>query len=296
MTSTIPVVSIHPIEGLPEILPGDDLPGLLAGALRRMAFSLADGDVIVVAQKVVSKAEGARVALDSVKPSPETRRWAEQWDKDPRMVELVLRETRRIVRRERGLIISETRHGFVCANAGIDLSNSGGEELAILLPEDSDRSAEQIRQRLAEEAGDEAPNGREAKEPGGQEAGSGAGSVAEAGPRVGGTPAEFPDIAVIVSDTFGRPWRVGLTQVALGVAGLAPLLDLREAPDVDGRTLHATIIAVADELACAADLVCGKITRVPAAVIRGYRFERAREEQPAGGAALIRDPEMDLFR
>ncbi|MEE8434974.1 MAG: coenzyme F420-0:L-glutamate ligase [bacterium] len=290
MTSTIPVVSIHPIEGLPEILPGDDLPGLLAGALRRMSFSLADGDVIVVAQKVVSKAEGARVALDTVEPTPETRRWAEQWGKDPRMVELVLRETRRIVRRERGLIISETRHGFVCANAGIDLSNSGGEDLAILLPEDSDRSAGQMRQRLAEEAGAEAPNGREAKAPGGQQAGVGA--VAGAGPRGGKT----PDIAVIVSDTFGRPWRVGLTQVALGVAGLEPLLDLRESPDVDGRTLHATIIAVADELACAADLVCGKITRVPAAVIRGYPFERAREEQPAGGAALIRDPEMDLFR
>lgn len=269
MTSTIPVVSIHPIEGLPEILPGDDLPGLLAGALRRMSFSLADGDVIVVAQKVVSKAEGARVALDTVKPTPETRRWAEQWDKDPRMVELVLRETRRIVRRERGVIISETRHGFVCANAGIDLSNSGGDELAILLPEDSDRSAEEIRQRLAAEA---------------------------AGAEGVGIRAETPEIAVIVADTFGRPWRVGLTQVALGVAGLAPLLDLREAPDADGRTLHATIIAVADELACAADLVCGKTTRVPAAVIRGYRFERAGEEPPKGGAALIRDPEMDLFR
>ena len=283
MTSTIPVISIPPIEGLPEILPGDDLPGLLAGALGRMSFSLADGDVIVVAQKVVSKAEGSRVALEAVEPTPETRRWAEQWDKDPRMVELVLRETRRIVRRERGLIISETRHGFVCANAGIDLSNSGGKDLAILLPEDSDRSAGQIRQRLAEKAGAEAP--------GGPEAGAGAGAAPG-----GGFRKNTPDIAVIVSDTFGRPWRVGLTQVALGVAGLAPLLDLRDSPDVDGRTLHATIIAVADELACAADLVCGKIARVPAAVIRGYRFERPREEQPAGGAALIRDPEMDLFR
>ena len=283
MTSTIPVVSIHPIEGLPEILPGDDLSGLLAGALRGMSFSLADGDVIVVAQKVVSKAEGARVALDTVEPTLETRRWAEQWEKDPRMVELVLRESRRVVRRERGLIISETRHGFVCANAGIDLSNSGGQDLAILLPEDPDRSAEQIRQRLAEEARAEAPAGREAR------------PVAGGKPR-GGSGGKIPDIAVIVSDTFGRPWRVGLTQVALGVAGLDPLLDLRESPDVDGRTLHATIIAVADELACAADLVCGKTTRVPAAVIRGYSFERDRGEQPAGGAALIRDPGMDLFR
>ena len=131
MTSTIPVISIHPIEGLPEILPGDDLPGLLAGALGRMSFSLADGDVIVVAQKVVSNAEGARVALEAVEPTPETRRWAEQWDKDPRMVELVFRETRRIVRRERGLIISETRHGVVCANAGIAGPTALVEDIAL---------------------------------------------------------------------------------------------------------------------------------------------------------------------
>ncbi len=258
MTVTGDTITIHPVRGLPEVVPGDDLPAMLARALREQKLEPADGDVLVVAQKVVSKAEGARVALDTVRPSPETLQFATRWNKDPRMVELVLRETRRVVRRERGLIISETRHGFICANAGIDLSNSGGKDIAILLPEDSDRSAEAIRASLA---------------------GGGAG----------------PAVGVIVADTFGRPWRVGLTQVALGVAGLAPLVDLRAAPDVDGRTLHATIIAVADELACAADLVCGKTTRVPAALIRGYPFHPPATEQ-AGGAALIRDPEMDLFR
>jgi len=258
MTPPAPV-SIHPVPGLPEVRPGDDRGALLAGALAGLPLPLRDGDVVVVAQKVVSKAEGSRVALSAVEPSPAARQWGEAWDKDPRQVEVVLRESRRIVRMERGVIIAETRHGFVCANAGVDLSNSGGEELAILLPEDPDRSAAALRARLGRGSGE---GGRDA------------------------------EIAVIVADTFGRPWRVGLTQVALGVAGLEPLLDLRDSPDVDGRTLHATLIAVADELASAADLVCGKTSRVPAAVVRGYPY------RPAGGSgrALIRAAEMDLFR
>jgi coenzyme F420-0:L-glutamate ligase/coenzyme F420-1:gamma-L-glutamate ligase len=262
-------VTVHPVPGLPEIRPGDDLAALLLSALRAAQLAPADGDVLVIAQKVVSKAEGARVALSSIEPSPYARQWAERWGKDARLTELVLRQSRRIVRMERGVLIAETHHGYVCANAGVDLSNAGtgggaaggaaeGGEVAILLPEDPDRSAQQLREALR--------------------AGTGA------------------DVAVIVADTFGRPWRVGLTQVALGVAGLAPLVDYRESPDVDGRTLHATIIAVADELACAADLVCGKTRRVPAAVVRGFPRPEGPGAVEAPGTALIRAPEMDLFR
>lgn len=258
--SAIPAsVCVFPILNLPEIRPGDGLPDLLADALARQPLPLQDGDVVVVAQKVVSKDEGARVALSAVTPSQKARDWAESWDKDPRLIELVFRESKRIVRMERGVIISETRHGFICANAGIDLSNTGGEDIAILLPEDCDRSAEVLRRRLASGTG---KNGADVS------------------------------VSVIVADTFGRPWRVGLTQVALGVAGLAPMMDLRDTNDVDGRPLHATIIAVADQLACAADLVCGKTTRVPAAVIRGYPPSKGSGK----GSELIRDPAMDLFR
>lgn len=252
-------ISIHPIPGLPEIQPGDDLGELIAEALASDRFTLANGDVVVVAQKAVSKAEGARADLSTIEPGPFATQWARQWGKDARLIELVLRESRRTVRMERGVLITETHHGFVCANSGVDLSNTGGGEWAILLPKDPDGSARVLRQRLSRGAG----------------------------------PADGPvDIAVIVSDTFGRPWRVGLTQVALGVAGLAPLLDLRESSDVDGRTLHATVIAIADELASAADLVCGKTSRIPAAVIRGYRFTPGEGD----GKELIRAPEMDLFR
>ena len=256
-------IAIHPIAGLPEIQPGDDLGGLLGEALAGNDFTLAGGDVVVVAQKVVSKAEGARADLSTIEPGPFAIQWAHRWDKDARLIELVLRESRRTVRMERGVLITETHHGFICANSGVDLSNTGGGEWAILLPKDPDGSARALKQKLSQDAG-----------PGEDPAGGTEG------------------IAVIVSDTFGRPWRVGLTQVALGVAGLAPLVDLRETPDVDGRTLHATVIAIADELANAADLVCGKTSRIPAAVIRGYPFTPGEGD----GKELIRAPEMDLFR
>lgn len=268
-------LSVYPVPGLPEIRPGDDLAALLARAVAERVGPLESGDVVVVAQKVVSKAEGARVALAEVTPSAFARDFAERWEKDPRLVELVLRESLRIVRMERGVMITETRHGFVCANSGVDLSNTGGSEegsgargeggeIAVLLPEDPDQSAARLREGLGRGAG------------------------------AGGKDVE---VGVIVSDTFGRPWRVGLTQVALGVAGLAPLVDLRDTNDVDGRPLHATIIAMADQLACAADLVCGKTARVPAAVIRGYRPPEG-DGQATGnsGRELIRDPAMDLFR
>lgn len=249
-------VSIFPVSGLPEIRPGDDLAGLIADALQAHGTGLYAGDVLVVTQKVVSKAENSRVRLDQIEPSPRALAWGREWGHDPRQVELVLRESKRIVKMARGLIISETRHGFVCANAGIDLSNSGDEAMAILLPEDPDRSAARLRESLHK--------------------------------RFGVAP------AVIVSDSFGRPWRQGLTQVALGVAGLHPLLDLRGSRDADGRPLHGTLAALADELADAADLVCSKTNRVPAALIRGWRPPPGK---PAGtGRDLLRKPEEDLFR
>ena len=251
---TPPPLTVHPVVGLPEVRPGDDLATLLLAALKAGGPPLEERDVLVVAQKVVSKAEDNRVPLASIEPSPRALEWAELWERDPRMIELVLRESRRIVRMERGLIITETRHGFICANAGIDLSNSGEDELAVLLPEDSDRSARALRDALRERTGRE--------------------------------------VAVIVADSFGRPWRSGLTQVALGVAGLEPLSDLRGEPDADGRPLHVTIIALADELACAADLVCGKINRVPMAIVRGYAGARGK----GSGRDLLREAELDLFR
>jgi coenzyme F420-0:L-glutamate ligase / coenzyme F420-1:gamma-L-glutamate ligase len=241
-------LTLLPIEGIPEIGEGDDLGRLIAERA-----VLEDGDVLIVAQKVVSKAEGRIRQLADVTVSEQAATIAEGTERDPRMVQVVLDESVRIVRQERVLIV-ETRQGFVCANAGVDQSNVPGEDTVLLLPEDSDRSAAAIRDRVREFAGRE--------------------------------------VAVIVSDTFGRPWRTGIVNIALGVAGLAPLADLRGSVDDHGRELHATIIAVADELASAAELVSGKTRRVPAVIVRGYVGEG-----PAGtGRDLIRDPEHDLFR
>lgn len=243
-------VSINPIAGLPEIRPGDDLGRLIHEA----AETFEDGDIVVVTQRVVSKAEGRLVDLASVDPSPLALNFAARWEKDPRLVELVLRESRRIVRMERGIIIAETHHGLICANAGIDASNVVGESVVCLLPEDPDASAERLRERLLE---------------------LGAANV-----------------AVIITDTFGRPWRVGQTNVAIGVAGMSPLVDYIGTPDTQGRELRVTLIASADEIAGAAELVMGKVENVPAAIVRGYRFE-AREGR---AAELIREADKDLFR
>lgn len=243
-------VSIIPIAGLPEIRPGDDLGRLIHEA----AETFEDGDIVVVTQRVVSKAEGRLVDLASVDPSPLALNFAARWEKDPRLVELVLRESRRIVRMERGIIIAETHHGLICANAGIDASNVVGESVVCLLPEDPDASAERLRERLLE---------------------LGAANV-----------------AVIITDTFGRPWRVGQTNVAIGVAGMSPLVDYIGTPDTQGRELRVTLIASADEIAGAAELVMGKVENVPAAIVRGYRFE-AREGR---AAELIREADKDLFR
>jgi coenzyme F420-0:L-glutamate ligase/coenzyme F420-1:gamma-L-glutamate ligase len=241
------------VPGLPEVVAGNDPAALIVAAARASDIEILQGDVLVIAQKIVSKAEGRTVRLDSVEPSELARNWAARYDKDARAVEVALRESRRIVRMERGVLISETRHGFVCANAGVDSSNTP-EGTVVLLPEDPDASARRIRAALER---------------------------------------EFEvEIAVIISDTFGRPWREGLVNVALGVAGLAPLIDYRGERDSHGRQMRVTVIAVADELASAAELVMRKTDGVPVVIIRGFDYD-ARE---SSAAELIRRPDLDLFR
>ena len=251
MTSRIELIAL---DGIPEVEPDDDLAALIADASRAADVGLGDGDVVVVTQKIVSKAEGRLVELASVTPSELARSWAERWGRDARQVELVLRESASIVRMgPGGLIISRTRHGLVCANAGVDVSNVGGGDVASLLPEDPDASARRIRDGLRA--------------------------------RLGSAP------AVVVSDSFGRPWRNGIVNVAIGAAGLEAVLDMRGEPDAAGRTMQATVIAVADELASAADLAGGKVSQRPVVVVRGYEW-RASE---AGASALVMEPERDLF-
>ena len=246
------------IPGLGEVVPGDDLPALIAGAVAATGslLPLRDDDVLVVTQKIVSKAEGAVVDLTTVEPRQEAIDFATRWDRDPRQVEVVLREARRVVRMANGVIITETRHGFVCANGGIDASNVGpaSGHVVTLLPEDPDGSAERIRAAVRARTGH--------------------------------------DVPVIVSDSFGRPWRFGITDVAIGVAGLLPLDDLRGTPDADGRVMRSTVRAVADEIASAAELVLGKTAGRPVALVRGASFQRGEGRVadtliPAG---------MDLFR
>ena len=248
------MISLVALDGIPEVAPGDDLAALIGEALVAGGIGLEAGDVLVVTQKVVSKAEGRVVELASVTPREEARAWGERWGKDARQVELVLRESAEVLRMaEGGLIISRTSHGFVCANAGVDLSNVGGGEVATLLPVDPDASAGRLR----------------------------AGLAARTGMAVG----------VVVSDSFGRPWRNGIVNVAIGCAGLEPLIDLRGTPDADGRVMHSTVIAVADELASAGDLAGGKVARRPVVLVRGW------EHEPRDGAAaeLVMDRELDLF-
>ena len=241
------------VPGIREVTVGNDLGALIAGALRDAGIEVADGDVFVVAQKIVSKAEGRVVKLDSVEPSARAQEWATSYDKDARVVEVVLRESKRIVRMERGVLISETEHGFVCANAGVDTSNVA-EGMVTLLPKDPDASARQMRSELE----------------------------AAFGVR----------LAVIVSDTFGRPWREGLVNVALGISGIAPLIDYRGQKDSHGNALKVTVIAIADELASAAELAMKKSAGIPVAIVRGFDYE----SDDASGLELIRVPELDLFR
>ncbi len=247
-------VRILPIAVSGEIRVGESLSARLLAAARSFGLRFQDGDILVVKHKVVSKAEGALVALDEIRPSKASRTWARRFGLDARVSELALRESRRIVRRKRGVLISETRHGFVCANSGVDVSNVDGGRHAVLLPVDPDRSAAKLRRELKKQLG--------------------------------------IDIAVVVSDSFGRPWREGLTEAAIGVAGMRPLVDYRGRLDPHGYSLHATVDAVADELACAAGLVCGKLAGTPACIIRGYRYRRGK----GGARELIRPARYDLFR
>jgi coenzyme F420-0:L-glutamate ligase/coenzyme F420-1:gamma-L-glutamate ligase len=241
------------VTDLPEIRPGDDLCGLIIEAARRQGTPLRSGDLLVIGQKIVSKAEGRLVRLGDVQPSPAAVSMAAQLGRDARLVEVILRESRRIVRMDRGVLITETHHGWVCANAGVDQSNVERDCVA-LLPEDSDRSARRLREQIRERAGVE--------------------------------------VGLIIADTFGRPWREGLTNVAIGVSGLAPLRSYLGMKDEAGRELQATILAVADELAGAAELVMGKLDRVPVAIVRGLPLASSDE----GSKPLLRDPARDLFR
>jgi coenzyme F420-0:L-glutamate ligase / coenzyme F420-1:gamma-L-glutamate ligase len=237
---------VIPVMGLPEVGEGDDVAALIAGAAE-----LEGGDVVVVAHKIVSKAEGRVLRLDGVEPSARARDLAA--DEDPRRIEVILGESARLVRTRPPLVIAETRHGFVCASAGVDASNAPEAGTLVLLPVDPDASAAGLRARLRELTG--------------------------------------RDVAVIVSDSFGRAWRQGTTDVAIGCAGLAPLVDLRGERDANGYELHATVIAVADELAGAAELVRGKLDGIPVAVVRGF------DPRGAGNAQeLVMPAERDLFR
>ena len=237
------------VEGLPEVSPGDDL-----GALIRSKSDLQDGDIVVVAQKVVSKSEGRLISLQTVTAGNEAVRIASNLiaDPDPRMVQVVLDESVRVLRSHR-VLITETPHGFVCANSGVDHSNIPGDDVLTLLPKDPDGSADRLRRSLRELAG--------------------------------------VDVGVIISDTFGRPWRLGIVNVALGIAGLPALVDLRGTVDDTGKPLHATVLAVADDIAAAAGLVMGKTERTPVVIVRGLQIEGGGR-----GKDLVRPAVEDLFR
>jgi coenzyme F420-0:L-glutamate ligase / coenzyme F420-1:gamma-L-glutamate ligase len=251
-------LSVLALAGIPEVRLGDDVGALIVAALRQTpgALPLAEDDVVVVTQKIVSKAEGAVVDLTTVEPRPEAVEFAARWDRDPRQLEVVLREARRVVRMTNGVLITETPHGFVCANGGVDASNVGpaSGSIVTLLPVDPDASAARIRATIRESLG--------------------------------------TDVPVLVSDSFGRPWRWGITDVAIGVSGMVPLDDLRGTPDADGRVMKSTIRATADEIATAAELALGKIAGRPVAVVRGAH--------PTRGEGSIRDVLMpasfDLFK
>jgi coenzyme F420-0:L-glutamate ligase/coenzyme F420-1:gamma-L-glutamate ligase len=246
-------IEILPIPGLPEVLKGDDVARRILAACGNAFLALEPGDVLVIAQKIISKAEGRLVRLSSVEPSARALELAAKLKKDARLMEVILRESRRVVRDDHVLIV-ETHHGFVCANAGVDQSNVPGKDVVSLLPRDSDESARRIRTALMKRTG--------------------------------------KDIAVIISDTFGRPWRLGLTNVAIGAAGVPVLIDLRGSRDRNAKTLHATIVAVADEIAAAAGLVMEKNAGIPVVIVRGYRYTPVLD--PA--SRMVRPANEDLFR
>jgi len=248
-----PDIALYPIPGLPEIVPGSNLSSALADAIASSELRLLDFDILVVAHKVVSKAEGRIVPLSQVQPSTLANEWADQYGKDSRVIELALREARRVVRMENGVLITETKHGFICANSGVDTSNVP-PGCAVLLPEDPDASAENLARSL--------------------------GQMFKA------------HLGIIVSDTFGRPWREGLVNVAIGLAGFNPMIDYRGSRDTFGKMMRASIVASADELAGAAEIVMGKTRRVPAVLIRGFSWT----DSEGTGKQLLRAASADLFR
>jgi coenzyme F420-0:L-glutamate ligase/coenzyme F420-1:gamma-L-glutamate ligase len=244
-------IEVLGVEGFPEVRPGDDLNRMISRAVAR---DLRPRDVLVVTHKIVSKAEGRLVDLRTIEPSTLAKAYATRYGKDPRQIEVVFRESRRIVRMDRGIIISETHHGFVCANAGVDASNVPDDDTVCLLPVDPDASARRLRDALADDPGVE--------------------------------------VAVVISDSFGRTWRHGITDVAIGVAGMDPVADYRGQRDPHGFPMEASVLAIADELAAAAELVMGKTDGIPLAIVRGYSYS------PVSGSAreLLMPPERDMFR
>jgi coenzyme F420-0:L-glutamate ligase / coenzyme F420-1:gamma-L-glutamate ligase len=245
---------IIPVPFAAEIKPGDSIASILIKELEAAKLSLSAGDILILKHKIISKAEGSLVDLSSVRPSAASRAWGRRYGLDPRVTQLALAQSRRVVRRKLGVLITETRHGFICANSGVDVSNVNGGSHALLLPDDPDASADKLCRQLRRKLKITVP--------------------------------------VIISDSFGRPWREGLTEVAIGIAGMKAMHDYREQHDPHGYTLRVSVDAVADELACAAGLVCGKLARTPACIIRGFEY------QPGRGRArdLIRPRPKDLFR
>ncbi len=254
MTRKLRELRLIPVPAEDEFVPGDSVGEKLLTALKRAKISLRAGDILVVKHKIVSKAEGRLVALAEVKPSRSSKAWGRRFGVDPRVTEVALAQSTRIVRRKRGVLITETRHGLICANSGVDVSNVNGGSHALLLPEDPDRSATLLHRHFKKRL--------------------------------------HLSIPVIISDTFGRPWREGLTEVAIGVAGMKAIHDYRGTSDPHGYPLKVSIEAVADELACAAGLVCGKLERTPACVVRGFEYRAAK----GSARELIRPAASDLFR
>ena len=247
-------VRLIPIRVTGEVSPGDSVATALLDAMRRTRLRFQSGDILVVKHKIVSKSENCIVDLATIQPSTESVDWARQYDLDARVIELALRESRSVIRRKNGVLVTETRHGFLCANSGIDVSNVDGGMHALLLPEDPDRSAANLRRALRKHTGLLIP--------------------------------------VIITDSFGRPWREGLTDFAIGIAGMKPLRDDRGRRDPHGYKLKASVEAVADELASAAGLVCGKLNRAPACIVRGFHYQSGSGKVEE----LLRPPANDLFR
>ncbi len=247
-------IRLVPLAVAGEITAGDSLAKRLLESLRPRHLTIEPGDILIVKHKIVSKAEGQIIDLGTIRPSADSIEWAKRYTLDARVVELALRESRSVIRRKNGVLITETQHGFLCANSGVDVSNVDGGSHALLLPADPDRSAAQLRREIKRRTGIAIP--------------------------------------VIITDSFGRPWREGLTEFCIGIAGMKPLRDDRGRRDSHGYKLQASVEAIADELACAAGLVCGKLNRTPACLIRGFRYESGRGRT----SELLRPAATDLFR